>query len=614
VATAQSKTTGDEVAEQLFQAIRAVGQAPRPGARPLPVLQGLTPKGAFTQPQENVLLDAVSILVHSGRVYRYGDAVVLETERLDGGGSRLAPLRSGAKVETGAEDLLANLFLCQCGEVQLPVPRWLADLLLRSELLPGRLPQIRQYATRPVFDADFVLRGPGWHADAGILVHGPPIEPHLAPPASGGGPALGRLPPHLRTLLGGFCFRDDADLANAVGLLLTGLLVTVFAGDKPVAVVDGTQAGLGKSLLARVAGVVLDGTDPRLIHYTSDDEELQKRICATLRHAHQSLLLIDNAKTRAGGAVSSPAIEANSTAPEISLRILGTSETFSRPNDVLWILTMNDTRASPDLVSRGLPIRLAYEGRPEDRTFDGPDPIAYARRHRLDILGELAGMVVQWTLRGRPPGTRPHRFPVWAAVVGGILEAAGLPEFLANANEAAASFNAALDELAALAEAVVEGGGPFLEKRAREGRDASERIRDQAAPVPDWERFFHKAGVRTEELGGCKGRRAKSIRIGQFLSPLVGREVPIEVRGRTGRAVLRSVPGRSRTKRYVFEIVWDEPPSAEAAEPSAGVVAELERPTVRVGAVPADSPSGPPGAVSGGPRRDPGPHGNAEDW
>ena len=118
---------------------------------------------------------------------------------------------------------------------------------------------------------------------------------------------------------------------------------------------------------------------------------------------------------------------------------------------------MNDTRTSPDLVSRGLPVRLHYEGDPGRRRFPGPDPIAYALEHRAEILGELAGMVVSWNQAGRPPGDRQHRCSEWARTVGGILQVAGLPEFLANLEEAAASFNAQFEELAALAEAAVAG-------------------------------------------------------------------------------------------------------------------------------------------------------------
>lgn len=45
-----------------------------------------------------------------------------------------------------------------------------------------------------------------------------------------------------------------------------------------------------------------------------------------------------------------------------------------------------------------------------------------------------------------------------------ILESAGLPEFLDNADEVAASFSTELDEFAALAEAVIKGDGPYVEQ------------------------------------------------------------------------------------------------------------------------------------------------------
>jgi hypothetical protein len=107
-------------------------------------------------------------------------------------------------------------------------------------------------------------------------------------------------------------------------------------------------------------------------------------------------------------------------------------------------------------------IQLYYEGRTEDRIFSGPNPIDFARQHRLEILGELAGMVVRWAQAGRPEGVRSHRLQYWAKVIGGIMQVAGLPEFLTNAQETAAAFNSVSDELAALAEAVVADGGPWV--------------------------------------------------------------------------------------------------------------------------------------------------------
>ena len=460
---------GAALASRFYEARQRASRAHRPGARDLPIVSGLNAQCQSVVPLENVWVEVQGILVGTERVFCYGNNVVLEVGQ--GEDATLVVLSTGQFIETGAESWLSNFFVCQTTPAKLddlpkqfPPPRKLVENLLRREPTLQAFPWVEHYSRRPVFDDQFILRGPGWHPEVGILVHSVDIDSILPDNATTEGAVLDRLPTHLRQLLNDFCFTSDADVANAVAVLLTGLLVSHFViSGKPVVLLDGNQAGVGKTLLARVISVVLDGVDPQLIHYTPDDEELQKRIVSTLRGSQQSVLVFDNAKLKAGIAISSPTIEANSVAPEVSLRILGKSENYRRPNDVLWFITMNDTKASPDLVSRGLPIRFSYEGDPAQRNFDGRDPIDYACEHRQEILGELAGMVVRWNQAGRPPGHRRHRLARWAELVGGVLCANGLPEGLTNLDEAASQFNTELDELAALAEVVLaSSAGPVV--------------------------------------------------------------------------------------------------------------------------------------------------------
>ncbi len=466
MATGRKPTIGEEQAALLQGAIQQFNHAPLDGARSLPELTGLhaPPKAIYTQPQDNVILRAISFLIASGNVFAYGSNIVYQTATIEGACQSLIYLRVGHDVEARANCRLANLFTCQAGPIMFPPPAWFVSVLFMSDLLNSRLPRILIYANRPVFDENYQLCSPGWHPESGVLVHGSDVEPVLPDAVDPEGPAIERLPPHVKNLLSGFCFRSDADVANAVAMLLTGLLANHFVTDpKGLFLVDGNQPGLGKSLLVECVGMVMDGVEPRFLAFLSDDTELEKKLCALLRGRWQSLVFIDNAKAVGAATISSQVIEANSVAPEVSLRILGKSEMYTRPNDLLWVLTMNDTRVSPDIVSRGVPIQLAYEGRPEDRTFNGPAPLDYAKNHRLEILGEIAGMVLKWNQTGRPTGDRSHRCAVWAEIVGGILNTVGLPEFLANAGDAAAAFNSQLDELAALAEAVVAHNGPFVE-------------------------------------------------------------------------------------------------------------------------------------------------------
>jgi hypothetical protein len=459
MAKTKNKTRGADLAKRLWDGRKQAQNAPVPGARDIKILRGLNPNCTSEGPFENVMAKAQDFLVDSGRVYRYGNSVVIEVSAASE--RRLATLMTGSDLDPAAASLLANLFLCECevghGDmIQFVPPAKFVAALLHREPTRTALPEIRLYAKRPVFDTDFLLRGPGWHADVGILVHDFDIEPSISESVDESLPAMDRLPPHMYELLRDFCFKEDADVANIVAVLITSLLVTRFIRDgKPVVLLDGNQPGLGKTLLVRIIGIVLDGVDPKIIHYTADDEELQKRICATLRGSSQSQLLIDNAKTKTETAIHSAALEANSVAAEVSLRILGKSENYTRPNDVLWYVTMNNTKSSPDLVSRGLPVRQFYEGNPRTRKFGKRNPLKYAQEHRQEILGELVGMVVRWNQLGRPDGEQQHRLTEWARIIGGIMTINGFPEFLTNLDTAAADFNTALDMLAALAEAAI---------------------------------------------------------------------------------------------------------------------------------------------------------------
>ncbi len=459
----QDDSLGAVLAQRLSKAVRAGRCVLTAGARPLPVIKGVTPSFTVNRPLENILAEVEDILIRSERVYVYGNNIMME--RGAGESANLVVLSTDAHVNAEATPLLANLFVCESGgendqaSNQFPPPTKLVATSLSREPTRAALRRIRLYSRRPIFGPDFVLRGPGWHDDLGILVHGAEIDPIIPEPVDPDSPIADRLPYHIREVLADFAFRSVADTVNAVGIMLTGILIGLFVElGKAVVLLDGNQPGIGKTLLARVIGMILDGENPIATHFTTDDEELGKRICATLREREQSIVLVDNAKVRSGAVINSPVIEANSMAPEISLRILGQSANYTRPNDLLWMLTMNQTKASADLVSRGVPIRFHFDGNPGERKFSNRDPITFARQNRIGLLGELVGMVTRWNQLGRPPGHQQHRCAQWSQIVGGILAANGLPEFLGNLNESAAEFNTELDELAALAEAAISSG------------------------------------------------------------------------------------------------------------------------------------------------------------
>ena len=68
------------------------------------------------------------------------------------------------------------------------------------------------------------------------------------------------------------------------------------------------------------------------------------------------------------------------------------------------------------------------------------------------LLGELIGMVERWKAAGMPMARTHSRFNKrgWGNIVGGILEACGEPDFLANAEEAAGQLDETRREFAEL--------------------------------------------------------------------------------------------------------------------------------------------------------------------
>jgi hypothetical protein len=497
------------------------------------------------------------ILVHSGRVFLLGGDVVFE-QRSQAEGDRLVPLMQGDRLQASAPAHLAGLFCCAVGgkgsQVTYQPPAKVVAEVLTGAATRDQLPRVAWYSRRPVFGPQFQLCQPGYHPAAGVLVHGDPVAPLPAtPPASER--AIDRLPPGLRALLADFCFETDADLVNAVAMLLTGVLMNhLVSAGKPVFIINGNQHGVGKTLLARVAGLVLDGAEPPPVHHTQDEDELGKRLGARIRPGSPfSLLFFDNRKGKIGGGL----LESLALAPRVNVRQLGANEDISRPNDFLWVFTANSARVTDDMTSRGVVIQLRYEGDPRQRFADGHTEEESLKRYALEqrgqVLGELLGMVLLWLEAGMPQPAARHRCTHWARLVGGVLQAAGLPEFLANQDQLTAEIDEELQELAGLAEDVVsrhragfyqEGGSPA--PAGGPGRKPAE-----------WVPVIRDAGLLQHELGNAASDRARATVVGKFLGGRLGRAVPIAVGDSAGTATLRAQQGHARQRRYWFEVSWE---------------------------------------------------------
>ncbi|TWU33431.1 hypothetical protein Q31b_57480 [Novipirellula aureliae] len=549
-----TSSRGQALMSRFSRAVRAVQHALPTDTPMIPRLQGVTTQGHFLLPIESVLESASQLIVASERVFCFGKDLVFESR--GGENFALATLACDGRAEATAGGHLGNLFICEksSGDPEAPPleftpPLTLVTTIATNEHVRSQIPRIVVYARRPVFDPAFDYCGAGWHPDIQYLIHSQPVIPD--PLTIRGESHPEQLPNYLGQLLQTFLFRSDADRINAVAVLLTGILANHLVDcGKPMVAIDGSRPGLGKTYLARCIGLILDGSESGLLDFTRDDEELRKRLCASFRDEYGSVVTMDNAKSGSGAPISSPVLESIITSPTISFRILKTSTNFTRRNDVVFIITMNQTLLSSDLVDRAIPIRFDCEGDPRQILHGRMDPIQFVREHRTEILAELFGMVEVWTSHSRPRSNHVHRFAEWAGLIGGILHANGISGFLENLSEAASDFDFELNDVASLAEAAVK-----LE--CHDMLDTELRPSGNGLPAGNElvQRVFFEARVITEKLGPDKSPRSKSSSIGAFLRKHIDREVVIEgANGQQARAILESIPARAGQTLYRFRI------------------------------------------------------------
>ncbi|NUQ35811.1 MAG: hypothetical protein HUU29_12825 [Planctomycetaceae bacterium] len=306
------------------------------------------------------------------------------------------------------------------------------SLMMNTRLKYG-FPGVRFYGEGAVYGPDFCLYNKrGYYKKDKVLVVGAPVTARSGTE-------------YLDDLLSEVAFRDAASRANFVGALIGSLLYNAI-GTSPIMTITANHPGVGKTLIANLFAAIIDGGDLLSISYSANDREVEKGIGSVLKTMSR-VLAVDNAKPDGSGLISSQAFERMSSARYVVTRLLGYSQLIERPNDILWILTANSPRLSTDLVERSVFIQLEFNGDPSTRRFKYDDLFARALAVRSEVRGETIGMVENWKAKGCPLSSVTHRYGTWAKLVGGILEANGYKDFLANDLSAQVEINSELNEL-----------------------------------------------------------------------------------------------------------------------------------------------------------------------
>lgn len=238
----------------------------------------------------------------------------------------------------------------------------------------------------------------------------------------------------LEELFFDFPFDCDASRANAIAYLLTPSVMSVINTETPIALLDASTQGSGKSLICKCCGMIYTGVQPDLTTPPVREEEWKKTIMSLLIGGNP-LIIFDNAERH----IDSEALHAVLTSTRYGGRILGVSEYRSYPNHSVWALTGNNLNLSPDLSRRGYWIRLIPKtSRPQNRTeFKHPSLLEWIQSRRSDYLWAILTLGRAWFSAGCPKPTTHTLggFEKWSTVVGGILENAGIRGFLSNSED-----------------------------------------------------------------------------------------------------------------------------------------------------------------------------------
>jgi len=455
---------GTDGRADLLAMIETAVAASSPGWTP-PRDQGLAPKsqeplGASEgEPSERPV-----IWLESGQKPRITDQslAVLAKDFFQRGGElvRVLPSPSGARImaatERGIDDTLNRRLEFrkvkvgrdgEQGDVVADAPAWLSTNILQLQSWHG-IRGLEGIRRAPFIRSDGSVAGlkPGYDSRSRYWVETDEDWSPLEAPATW--EDVRNAIDTLFTLVDQFPFQNDAGRSVWLATILTRLARPAFRGPSPLFVYNATTPASGKSLLAKLVGIITDGTPPGMLTLSRNEEELRKLLTAALRDG-EGILVLDNVM----GETGSPTFDRFLTSTEWQDRILGKSESVLLPNLTVPIITANNATIRSDTGRRALTLMLAPNvENPELRRFRIDDICSHTLKERRVLLIS-AIRILQWHFQNGLPQAAHFRhrdafgndilapvepfgsFEGWSRVVRQALIGAGLPDPVVTNND-----------------------------------------------------------------------------------------------------------------------------------------------------------------------------------
>ena len=411
---------------EVLEAAQATRARDRSGRQTSHSTGGLPAIVVNDRPMRDITADAIAALrrgnVPVARFFRFGNGAL----RLRHGATTTPELLTGAVLRGELDRLAEWVHITRTAAWPVPPPLHVVkDIVALPEI---DLPVLNRIVQAPVFVPDGqgarLVETAGFDALSGIYLD------------------LGRLGPVpflsadealslIDELLHDFPFVDAASRAHAIAGLLQPVVRDLIDGPTPLLALDAPTERTGKGLLASCIAMVDTGTAAFPMSLPRDDDELDKRIVASLLAGYE-IILIDNVARL----LDSPSLSAALTAQTYRGRLLGESKILDLPNLSLWIVSGNNLDLSGEIRGRSLSSRLdagvAHPGR--RREFLHRPLLSWVRANRPRLVGAVLALVRAWVEAEMPAPTAPEAvlggFEEYVRVVGGILEFHGISGFL----------------------------------------------------------------------------------------------------------------------------------------------------------------------------------------
>ena len=374
------------------------------------------PSITITTEEHEVNEQAVRSLAHDNSIYQRGNMLVRIVR--DGSPASnvirrpLTPRIDPLPVPLLRERLAANarwIKLKKGIEVPAHPPSWCVSAVhARGEWF--RIRHLEAVVDYPVLRPDgTILYQPGYDPSTGLLLDGALEFPAIPDKPSKSDAIAAR--DELLEVVADFPFERPVHQAAWLAGLLTPLARFAFVGPAPLFLVDSNTRGAGKGLLLDCVSRIATGERFTIAAYTSDEDELRKRI-TSLALAGDRLVLFDNLDGKFGNAV----LDAALTGTNWKDRVLGVNRMAEAPLFMTWYATGNNVCIAADTARRVCHVRLeSPEERPEERQdFRHRNLLAWVGDSRFGLLTAALTILRAYCAAGRPD----QHLPAWGSFEG----------------------------------------------------------------------------------------------------------------------------------------------------------------------------------------------------